>query len=104
MIGTSMRNAAGLFAVLILAMSGGAQIPPSGVLGVVGGADYSAGATVGIPRGSIFTITGLNHAVLNLAGVQTSVFEPPLPLAFNGLSVEIWGASGASLKLLAQAP
>ena len=98
-MGTSMRSGAGLIAVLILAPPGGAQVPPSGILRAVGAADYSDGAATGIPRGSIFTITGLN-----LAGVEASVFRAPLPLAFNGLSVEVWDAPDAGAKLLAQAP
>ena len=95
-----MRTVAGLLAVPILASAGWAQVPPAGVLRVSGAADYGDGATTGIPRGSIFTITGLN-----LAGIPPSVFSAPLPVAFRGLSVGIWDApAGASARLLAQAP
>lgn len=70
----------------------------SGIGVVRGGADFSDGSLVGIPRGSIFTIEadGLAPSAQSASGL-------PLPVSLNGVSVRIWNtASGGNI--LAQCP
>jgi hypothetical protein len=98
-IGVSMRSTAWAFGVLGFATSGWGQQPYS----VVGAADYSSGTTVGIPRGSIFTVV-FPPPGPSLAGVRASVFAAPLPLVFDGVSVGLWTAPAGAGTLLAQSP
>lgn len=70
----------------------------SGIGVVHGGADFSDGSLVGIPRGSIFTIQagGLAPSAQSAAGL-------PLPVSLNGVSVRIWNAASGG-NILAQCP
>lgn len=57
------------------------------MISVLGAADYSDAASVGIPRGSIFSIEGSG-----LASSAVSASALPLPTTMNGVTVQIWGA------------
>src|ERR1700722_11058418 len=93
-----MGRATGPLLALILASIGWAQSGPR----VVGAADYSSGATTGIPRGSIFTIT-FPPGQMSLKDVAPTTFASPLPLSFEAVGVGVWTASSGG-TLLAQAP
>jgi len=58
-----MRSVPAFLAVLVFATATTwAQFPGPNIQSVVGSADFSSAATVGIPQGSIFTVTGGNLA------------------------------------------
>lgn len=86
-----------LAAPLICATGCWAQIAGPDIFNVVGGADYSSAASVGIPQGSIFTITGVN-----LTTTTVLVSSPILPTEISGFSVGIRTAGDIS-NVVAQA-
>ena len=57
------------------------------MLSVLGAADYSDAASVGIPRGSIFSVEGSG-----LAASAASAAALPLPTTLNGVTVRVWDA------------
>jgi uncharacterized protein (TIGR03437 family) len=93
-----MQNARGLVALLISATGGWAQIAGPSLSSVAGAADYGNAASVGIPQGSIFVLTGQSLSTSALV-----VNGPSFPTNVSGVSVEIWTAEIGG-KLAAQAP
>lgn len=77
-----MRSSCVRVAALVLAaqvLSGAVQVQR-----IVGAAGWSDGATTGIPRGSIFTVLGLE-----LAGSEAHAAQSPPPTVLNGVRVRI---------------
>jgi len=81
-----MRNALCFLALIASTTRSFAQGPITDA--VRGAADYSDGVSVGIPRGSIFTITGSSLAPSSLSAPAL-----PLPKVLNGAIVRVWDAA-----------
>lgn len=77
----SLPIAAGM---LLLASAGRAQIAGPSISNIVGAADYASAGAIGIPQGSIFTISGANLSITSAA-----FHGPTLPLTAAGVTVHI---------------
>jgi hypothetical protein len=83
-----MRSATSLPFLMAAAAGCFAQGPAFPSIGnVVGGADYTNAAYVGIPLGSIFTMMGGG-----LAPSPAQATALPLPTSLNGATVKLWDA------------
>lgn len=81
-----MRIATDILLLVLVGSKCLAQGPA--ILSVRTGADYADATSVGIPRGSIFTIEGTG-----LASSAVSASAAPLATTLNGVSVRVWDAT-----------